>query len=81
MKEAIAQMWRQLEADEGKPKVMPISLDAWEAFRSVYRSLGPRHRNVDHWRHDLKWNVPEHVIANYLAPERAKLTAGNKEVH
>jgi hypothetical protein len=52
---------------------MPISPEAWEAYRSAFRSLGPRHRNVDRWRHDLKWGVPESVVANYLAEERAKL--------
>ncbi len=59
---------------EIKP-ALPISADAWAAYRSTFRSLGPRHRNVDHWRHDLKWNVPEPVIANYLAEERAALVS------
>ncbi|CAB4164939.1 hypothetical protein UFOVP833_3 [uncultured Caudovirales phage] len=58
---------------------LQITPEAWQAYRSVFRSLGPRHRNVDRWRHDLKWKVEEHVIADYLAEERAALVtkAGN----
>lgn len=52
---------------------MPIGPEAWEAYRSAFRSLGPRHFAVDRWRHDLKWNVPEEVVADWLAPERARL--------
>jgi hypothetical protein len=52
---------------------MPISREAWEAYRSAFRALGPRHRMVDRWRYDLDWSVPEPVVADWLAPERAKL--------
>lgn len=52
---------------------MPISPEAWEAFRGAFRALGPRHRLVDRWRYDLKWNVPESAISNWLAEERSKL--------
>lgn len=51
---------------------LPVSRDAWEAFRSAFRSLGPRHRWVDRWRHDLRWIIPEQFVAAWLAPERAK---------
>jgi len=54
---------------------MPISPEAWEAYRSVFRSLGPRHRLVDRWRYDPKWNVPESAVGNWLAEERSKLVA------
>lgn len=54
----------------------PISPVAWEAYRSAFRALGPCHRAVDRWRHDLKWSVPESVVAAWLAPERAKLAEG-----
>lgn len=52
---------------------MQITPEAWEAYRSAFRALGPCHRNVDRWRYELGWKVDEHVIAGYLAMERAKL--------
>lgn len=54
---------------------LPISPEAWEAYRAAFRALGPRHRNVDYWRHKLKWHVPDAVVAKYLAPERARFVA------
>jgi hypothetical protein len=59
----------------------PISPEAWEAYRSTFRSLGPRHRSVDRWRHTLKWTIAEPVVANYLAEERAKLAEGNRRIN
>lgn len=53
---------------------MQITPEAWEAYRSAFRALGPRHRIIDRWRYDLGWKVEEHVVANWLAEERAKLT-------
>lgn len=52
---------------------MQITPEAWEAYRNAFRSLGPCHRLVDRWRYDLKWTVPEKLVANWLAPERSKL--------
>ncbi len=54
-------------------KPMQITPEAWEAYRSAFRSLGPRHKLVDRWRYDLKWNVPESAVANWLSTERSKL--------
>ena len=54
-------------------KVWNITPEAWAAFRSAYRAMGPKHKLMDRWRYDLGWNCPEHVIANYLAEERANL--------
>ena len=54
-------------------KVLSITPEAFAAYRSAFRSLGPRHVLVDRWRHDLRWSVPADVIYNYLALERAKL--------
>lgn len=53
--------------------VKTITPEAWEAYRSAFRAMGPRHRLIDRWRYDLKWNVPESVIANWLAEERSHL--------
>lgn len=53
---------------------MQITPEAWEAYRSAFRALGPRHRIIDRWRYDLGWKVEERVVANWLAEERAKLT-------
>lgn len=54
-------------------KVLSITPEAFEAYRSAFRALGPRHKLVDRWRYDLKWNVPQEVVANWLAEERARL--------
>jgi hypothetical protein len=60
---------------------MLISPQAWGAYRSAFRSLGPKHRAVDRWRYDLKWNVPDHVVSDWLADERAKLADGGRRVN
>lgn len=61
--------------------VTQITPEAWEAYRSAFRSLGPCHRLVDRWRHDLKWNVPDYVVKDWLAHERAKLSDGGRRVN
>ncbi len=50
-----------------------IGPEAWEAYRSVFRSLGPRHRIIDRLRYDLKWTIAEEVAGPWLAEERGKL--------
>lgn len=52
---------------------VPVSPEAWALYRSTFRSIGPRHRLIDRWRHDLKWTIAESVAAPWLAEERAKL--------
>lgn len=54
-------------------KPTPITREAFEAYRSAFRALGPRHRMVDRWRYDLGWNCAEPVVAGYLAEERSHL--------
>ncbi len=61
--------------------MIKVTPEVWEAYRAAYRALGPCHRLVDRWRHDLKWNVPDHVVAAWLAHERAKLTDGGRRVN
>lgn len=58
-----------------------VTPEAWEAYREAFRSLGPCHRLVDRWRHDLKWDVPESFVAKWLAPERAKLVVPARGAH
>jgi hypothetical protein len=55
-----------------QPKTINVSREAYAAYRSAFRAIGPCHRLVDRWRHDLKWIVPEKFIEGWLAPERAK---------
>ncbi len=50
-----------------------ITPEAWEAYRSAFRAMGPRHKIIDRWRYDLQWHVPESVVAGWLAEERSKL--------
>ncbi len=50
-----------------------ITPEAWEAYRAAFRAMGPRHKLIDRWRYDLKWGVPESVVAGWLAEERSHL--------
>lgn len=52
-----------------RPQWVPLSKTAWEADRSAFRSIGPRHRNVDRWENDLGWRIDPAVVDAYLAPE------------
>jgi len=52
-----------------RPTWMPLSPAAYEALRAEFRSLGPRHRNVDRWENDLGWRIDPDVVDAYLAPE------------
>ncbi len=54
--------------------VVQITPEAWEAYRGAFRALGPCHRLVDRWRHDLRWSVPDHVVSAWLADERARIS-------
>lgn len=58
-----------------------VSPEAWETYRSAYRALGIRHRLVDRWRWTLGWRVPDHVVSDWLAEERAKLVVDGKGPH
>ena len=48
---------------------IPLNKDTWHALRVEFRSLGPRHRNVDRWENDLGWRIDPDVVDAYLAPE------------
>lgn len=49
------------------PAVIPISAETFAAFREEFRKIGPRHRNVDRWEHDLGWTIDPRVADDYLA--------------
>lgn len=55
--------------DETARQMMYASATFIEEYRKAFRSFGPRHRNVDRWRYELGWNVPNSVVKAYLAPE------------
>lgn len=70
-----ARAWNVGLGHEMAASALKITPETWQAYRSAFRALGPRHKAVDRWRHDLKWSVPESVVAGWLAPERANLVA------
>lgn len=49
------------------PTRIPISAETFAAFREEFRKIGPRHRNVDRWEHDLGWIIDPRVADDYLA--------------
>ena len=52
-----------------RPTWIPLTPPAWEALRAEFRSLGPRHHNIDRWENDLGWHIDPDVVDAYLAPE------------
>tara|TARA_R110000822_G_C15212210_1_gene483449 strand:+ start:719 stop:940 length:222 start_codon:yes stop_codon:yes gene_type:complete len=59
-----------LEAMSNAPEAptrIPISAETFAAFREEFRKIGPRHRNVDRWEHDLGWTIDPRVADDYLA--------------
>lgn len=51
------------------PDYITASPSTWAAYRDAFRCLGPRHRLLDRWCHDLGWEIPHEVAAPFLAPE------------
>ncbi len=49
------------------PTRIPIGANALAIFREEFRKIGPRHRNVDRWEHDLGWTIDPRVADDYLA--------------
>lgn len=47
----------------------PVSRDFWDAYWQAFAELGPRHRNVARWIHDLGWLIDMSDVRSYLAPE------------
>ena len=43
-----------------------IRAEVLEAYREEFRKIGPRHRNVDRWEHDLGWRIDPAVADAYL---------------
>lgn len=67
--------------DEEERQVVQITPEAWEAYRSAFRALGPCHAMVDHWRHDLGWHIPESAVLEFLAEERARFVPNGGSLH
>lgn len=40
-----------------------------DAYWREFAKVGPRHKNVKRWVHDLGWNVSPAALDAYLAPE------------
>ena len=59
---------RSVKSD--KPDFIIVSRAFNEAMREAECKLGPRHRLVDRWRHELGWNVEPSAVATWLEPER-----------
>lgn len=49
------------------PQWIPVSAETIAAYREEFRKIGPRHRNVDRWEHDLGWKIDPKVADDYLA--------------
>ena len=58
--------------DDTARQMMLVSAAFTDAYRKEFRAFGPRHRNVDRWRYELGWNVPNSVVNAYLAPEEPR---------
>lgn len=52
------------------PKYFLVSGPQVNLLRELFRALGPAHRQVDRWRHDLGWKVDEDVVDGFLKGDR-----------
>ncbi len=53
----------------GIPSLLLETPEAWEEYWRVFRTVGPRHRNVARWLCALGWSIQEDAMKAYLAPE------------
>jgi hypothetical protein len=44
----------------------------YAAYRATFRELGPRHKALDRWKHELGWHVSLQFANSWLEPERKK---------